>query len=89
MASAAPELLSARGRGLVHGLDCTSGELAAKACAIAFEQGLLIERSGADDQVIKCLCPLTIDDDELARGLAILGQSVSTAVDGASVGGAR
>ena len=91
VASTAPELLSARGRGLVHGLDCTSGDLAARACTLAFEQGLVIERSGAEDQVIKCLCPLTIEENELTRGLEILGQSVASAVAESTVtaGGAR
>jgi diaminobutyrate-2-oxoglutarate transaminase len=79
-AGTAPELLSARGRGLVHGLDCGSGELAAQACATAFEHGLVIERSGSDGQVIKCLCPLTIPDAELAQGLEILRESVIAAV---------
>ena len=82
--STAPELLSARGRGLVQGLDCGTGELAAQACAAAFEQGLIIERSGSDGQVIKCLCPLTIGDDELARGLEILRKSVVLALDDAT-----
>ena len=89
----APELLSARGRGLVHGLDCTSGELASRACMTAFEQGLVIERSGADDHVIKCICPLTITDAELERGLDVLRQSVAATVAGppatAAAGGAR
>jgi diaminobutyrate-2-oxoglutarate transaminase len=76
----APELLSARGRGLVRGLDCGSGDLAAQACATAFDHGLVIERSGSDGQVIKCLCPLTIEDAELAQGLEILHESVAAAV---------
>jgi diaminobutyrate-2-oxoglutarate transaminase len=72
--------LTARGRGLLQGLDCGSGMLASRACANAFEHGLIIEKSGSDGQVIKCLCPLTIDDDQLARGLDILAGSVRTAV---------
>ncbi len=90
LVAVAPELLSARGRGLVHGLDCGTGELAAQACAAAFDRGLVIERSGADDQVIKCLCPLTIGDDELEDGLSILTESVRTAVaETTTVGASR
>ena len=70
---------SARGRGLLRGLDTGSGTFATRACAVAFERGLVIEKSGSDGQVIKCLCPLTIDDRQLAEGIAILDASVKTA----------
>jgi diaminobutyrate-2-oxoglutarate transaminase len=80
MAATAPELLSARGRGMMHGLDCGGGELAERACTLAFARGLVIERSGSDGQVIKVLSPLTITEAELVHGLDILADCVSTAV---------
>jgi diaminobutyrate-2-oxoglutarate transaminase len=61
-----------RGRGMMRGLACDSGERAAAICAAAFERGLIIETSGADDEVVKTLCPLTISDANLRRGLDIL-----------------
>jgi diaminobutyrate-2-oxoglutarate transaminase len=70
---------TARGRGLLRGLDTGSGTFAARACAIAFDRGLVIEKSGSDGQVIKCLCPLTIDDAQLDEGIAILDASVKAA----------
>jgi diaminobutyrate-2-oxoglutarate transaminase len=73
--------LSARGRGMMQGLDCGSGELASSITSKAFEDGLVIETSGSDGQVVKCLCPLTISDQQLGEALDILGQSVSAAVD--------
>ena len=63
---------SVRGRGLIQGLDCGNGELAGRICSQAFDGGLIIEKSGADGRVVKCLSPLTISDDELAAGLNIL-----------------
>ena len=72
--------VSARGRGLLRGLDTGSGDLAARTCTIAFERGLVIEKSGSDGQVIKCLCPLTIDDAQLEEGIAILEGSLASAV---------
>ena len=63
---------SVRGRGLMQGLDCGSGELAGRICAQAFQGGLIIEKSGADGRVVKCLSPLTISEDDLAAGLNIL-----------------
>ncbi|SDK82419.1 diaminobutyrate aminotransferase apoenzyme [Franzmannia pantelleriensis] len=66
---------SERGRGLMRGLDVGSGEHADKITAEAFEQGLIIETSGHDGQVVKCLCPLTISDEDLLKGLDILDAS--------------
>ena len=47
----------------------------------AFERGLLMETSGgAASDVVKLMPPLTIDDDQLARGLYLLRESVLAAV---------
>jgi diaminobutyrate-2-oxoglutarate transaminase len=74
------DILSARGRGMMQALDCTSGYLAARISALAFEKGLIMETSGSEDQVLKCMIPLTITDDELERGLDILEESVIEAL---------
>jgi diaminobutyrate-2-oxoglutarate transaminase len=68
---------SVRGRGMFQGLDCVSGELADKITSRCFEDRLIIETSGAEDQVIKIFCPLTIDEANLKRGLDILEQAVA------------
>ena len=69
-------LLKAKGRGFMQGLECRNGELAGKICRRAFDNGLIIETSGADSQVVKCLCPLTITLEELDKGLDILQEAV-------------
>ncbi|MGC9443453.1 MAG: diaminobutyrate--2-oxoglutarate transaminase [Candidatus Methanospirareceae archaeon] len=69
-------ILSARGRGMVQALDCGSGELASAITTRAFEKGLVIETSGSEGHVIKCLMPLTISDEHLIQGLHILDASV-------------
>ncbi len=74
--------LTTRGRGLFQGLNCVSGDLAGQISRQAFKKGLLIETSGADDQVIKCLCPLVITQDNLAHGLNIIEQSVAEVLAG-------
>ncbi|MDX2388300.1 diaminobutyrate--2-oxoglutarate transaminase [Sinorhizobium medicae] len=71
--------LSMRGRGMMLGLDCSTGKLAEKIVRKAFEGGLVVERCGAEDQVIKLLPPLTIDEETLERGLDILDMSVHEA----------
>ena len=73
-----PELgLVPRGRGLMYGLACDGDRtLAGRISAEAFRRGLIIETSGAFDEVLKFLPALTITDDELTRGLAIVRESL-------------
>ncbi|MGI5217906.1 diaminobutyrate--2-oxoglutarate transaminase [Nocardia sp. CA-290969] len=70
--------ISTRGRGLVHGLVFDDASQANKVCQVAFERGLLAETSGASDEVVKLLPPLTVTEDELDHGLRILGDAVET-----------
>lgn len=67
-----------RGRGMMQGIAMRSGELAAKVTKRCFENGLLIETSGAFGEVVKCLAPLTITEQELSEGLEVLASSVAT-----------
>lgn len=67
---------TARGRGMFQGINCINGEFAGKITKKAFQKGLLIETSGADDQVIKLLCPLIISEQNLLKGLDIIEQSI-------------
>ncbi len=68
-----------RGRGLIYGIDFTaldpSGALAGKISRKCFEKGLIIERSGRNDTVLKILPPLVITKDEIKRGLDIIAAS--------------
>jgi len=61
-----------KGRGMMQGVDVGGGETASAICARAFEKGLIIETSGADDEVVKVLAPLTIPEETLRKGLNIL-----------------
>lgn len=44
--------------------------------AACFARGLIIETSGADDEVVKVLAPLNIDDEIFARGLDLVEECV-------------
>jgi diaminobutyrate-2-oxoglutarate transaminase len=70
--------VTAKGRGLARGLEFTSGEIAGKVCAAAFERGLLMETSGPDSEVAKLLPPLTLSDAEVDEGLGIIDASVKS-----------
>ncbi|WP_250459129.1 diaminobutyrate--2-oxoglutarate transaminase [Microbulbifer litoralis] len=77
--------MTTRGRGMFRGLNCISGELADKITSEAFKHGLVIETSGADDQVVKTLCPLTISDENLTRALDIVEAAVAKVLKGSEV----
>jgi diaminobutyrate-2-oxoglutarate transaminase len=65
-----------KGRGLMRGVDVGSGDLAGEICAKCFENGLIIETSGADDEVVKVLAALTTPADVLNKGFDILFAAV-------------
>lgn len=81
--------LSTRGRGMMRGLNVGTGELAGRITRAAFDQGLVIETSGADDEIVKVLAPLTIDDEALRVGLDILEACVNAAFAPAPTPAAR
>src|SRR3546814_4390941 len=64
--------ISTKGRGMFRGIDVGKGETASAICAACFEQGLVIETSGAHDEVVKVLAPLTITRAQIDAGLDIL-----------------
>ncbi|MCO1654667.1 diaminobutyrate--2-oxoglutarate transaminase [Pseudonocardia humida] len=80
-ASPAVELVP-RGRGLARGLAFAQPDLATKACAAAFERGLLVESAGPADEVLKIMPPLTVTDDELDEGLAVVADAVRAVTAG-------
>ncbi|MEJ6655522.1 MAG: diaminobutyrate--2-oxoglutarate transaminase [Pseudomonas sp.] len=67
-----PDSLYVKGRGMMVGINCPDGETAAAICAEAFENGLVIETSGNHSQVVKCLCPLIISEEQIDKAMTIL-----------------
>lgn len=61
-----------RGRGLIWGIAFEDAALAGKISAASFEQGLIIETAGVNDEVLKLLPSLTISEEELNKGLDII-----------------
>lgn len=78
IAASAPRESIVKGRGLMQGLAFTDPRHAAAVSREAFRRGMIIETSGPNDEVVKCLCPLTISDADLERGLTVLEESVAT-----------
>lgn len=68
---------SVRGRGFIWGLDCGASDAAGLISAACFERGLIMETSGVEDQVLKFLAPLTIEDADLQHGLDIVEEAAA------------
>ena len=68
-----------RGRGFVYGAAFDDARIAGATAKAAFERGVIIETSGAHDEVLKFLAPLTIEDEQLEAGLEVLESALSAA----------
>ncbi len=66
-----------KGRGMMRGLEMPSGKFAAAVIKKCFQNGLIIESAGPNDEIVKCLAPLTITSEEMQSGLDILGKAVA------------
>lgn len=67
---------SVRGKGMMQALDLGDGALAKAIARDCFDHGMLFGPCGVGGSVIKLIPPLTIPDDDLEQGLAILSQSI-------------
>ena len=72
--------LRVRGRGMIQGLVSEEEGLAVDICQEAFENGLVMETAGVDDQVAKVMPPLTIDDLTLDKGLDTLVEAAARVI---------
>ncbi|MCJ2187161.1 diaminobutyrate--2-oxoglutarate transaminase [Novosphingobium beihaiensis] len=72
--------LSTRGRGMMRGINVGSGDVAEKITGTCFAEGLIIETSGAHDEIVKVLAPLVIDDDTFQAGLDILEEAIAETI---------
>lgn len=72
-----------RGRGMALGFDCQMAEIAEATARSAFQRGLIVERCGSIDQVVKLLPALTIDTETLNQGMDIFEESLAEAMKSA------
>lgn len=71
-----------KGRGMMLGLACSDGKIAAAIRRAAFERGVILETCGPHDEVLKCLPPLTIPHELLDRAVNTLAESVGAVIAG-------
>ncbi|WP_420560766.1 diaminobutyrate--2-oxoglutarate transaminase [Tepidicaulis sp.] len=72
--------LKLKGRGMMQGIECPTGEFASEVTSRCFKEGLIIETAGPNDEVVKCLIPLIIDQATLEKGLDILEKAFAEVV---------
>jgi diaminobutyrate-2-oxoglutarate transaminase len=65
-------VVEVKGRGMMIGVRCADPKRAASVTAKAYQNGLIIERAGPEDEVIKCMMPLTTTFAELDEAMDIL-----------------
>ena len=71
--------LSYRGIGMIWGLDFSKfeGDMTKPLIAACFKNGLILERVGRDNNVLKLMPPVVIPDDLLLEGLKMLKMSLA------------
>ncbi|EAR53477.1 diaminobutyrate--2-oxoglutarate aminotransferase [Photobacterium sp. SKA34] len=69
-----------KGRGMMIGIECNDGDLSSQITKNCFENGLVIETAGPNDEVVKFFSPLTITTAELEQGLSIFENAVEQVV---------
>lgn len=67
-----------KGRGMMIGIECINGDISSEITKACFDNGMIIETAGPDDEVVKFFCPLTISESELEQGLNIFENAVET-----------
>jgi diaminobutyrate-2-oxoglutarate transaminase len=77
-------LVQVKGRGMMIGVECACPKKAAAITARAYQNGLIIERAGPEDEVIKCMMPLTTTFAELDEGLTILEAAMADEFESAA-----
>lgn len=75
--------LQHRGIGLIQGVDFSGiGDVCGDVAAECFRRGLIIERSGKNDCVLKLMPALTIRPEELQQGLEIIEAAMKQVLGG-------
>jgi diaminobutyrate-2-oxoglutarate transaminase len=69
-------IVDIRGVGLIWGVELKTESQSKKVVTECFKNGLIIERAGRDNVVVKIMPPLVIEDEILLKGLNILKDSI-------------
>lgn len=73
--------MQVRGKGMMQAIDLRDSALSKRTTAQCFQRGLLIGACGTEGKVLKLIPPLTIPDEDLSEGLAILASAIDAAAE--------
>ncbi|MBP3338317.1 MAG: aspartate aminotransferase family protein [Lachnospiraceae bacterium] len=71
-----PSQFKVRGIGLIWGIEVADGAMCAKITTKCFENGLIAEKAGRGNNVVKIMPPLVIDEETLIKGLSIVVEAI-------------
>lgn len=74
--------LKVRGRGMIQGLELPRPEQAKAVSRAAFQQGIILELAGPNDEVLKFLPPLVITEADLRKGVATISRIIDSVLSG-------
>ena len=69
-----------RGIGFIWGIETHNGPLAKEISKECFKSGLIVERAGRNDSVVKLMPALITDEETLEKGLNILKDTIKKLV---------
>jgi diaminobutyrate-2-oxoglutarate transaminase len=76
-----PVELTSKGRGLMRGIACADAIIASKICSEIYQRGILLETSGARNEVIKFMPPLNIETDLMLQALKQVSDSIGAVIN--------
>jgi 4-aminobutyrate aminotransferase len=76
LADRVPAILEVRGLGLMVGVELASAEDATAVQARCLDEGLIVLTCGPGENVLRLIPPLTVSDDEVEHGVAILERAL-------------
>lgn len=69
-----------KGYGFIFGIVIPEKDICRKISREAFKRGLIVELAGENSEVLKLLPPLTIEEKNLRKGVALIEQSIENVV---------
>ena len=67
-----------RGIGLMIGVELAGKDVTDRVCRTCLDQGVIVLACGPDENVLRLVPPLTITDDDMDHGLAVLCDAIRT-----------
>jgi 4-aminobutyrate aminotransferase len=71
-----PSVRDVRGIGLMVGVELADKDVTDRVCGACLDQGVIVLSCGPDENVLRLVPPLTISDDEIDHGLAVLCRAI-------------